>query len=382
LGVEQLSNTFFEQLLGKKNYSIGFIANQTSHITKSKTSLTFLLHKKIPVACLFAPEHGYYGIIEAEGIVADQLEKKTGIPIISLFDKKKKKIIDPTIFNGIDCLVFDLQDLGMRHYTYISVLYRVMEALVDTDIHLVVCDRPNPLGGAMEGPVVARGLESYISIAPIPLKHGMTVGELALYFNRFFLKKKVKLLVIPLKKYDRKPSQYTFLASLSPNIKSEKAIHGYSFLGLVGELKPFDVGVGTKHAFTIIALPENMIDTIGWKKIEIILLENGIKSKPIQYYNKSAKKKYEGLSIAIKDPTTIYTGKLIAQLIDLTKQYKISLTYGPYADYAFGSSVFQKGLFFSSEKQIQREVKAFYENAKPIFLYHPLPIIRNSYCNL
>lgn len=376
LGIEQLTGNFFETLLGKKKYKVGLVANQTSRVKKSKSSLSFLLDKNIPVTKLFAPEHGYYGIIEAEGVVANQLEKKTGIPIVSLFDRQKKKVIDSSLFDDVDCVIFDLQDVGMRHYTYISVLYRIMQALIGTGKYVIVCDRPNPLGGMMEGPLVERNLESYISIAPIPLKHGMTIGEIALYFNRFHFKSKVLLSVIPLKKYSRKPTEYKFLAPLSPNIKSQKAIFGYSFLGLVGELAPFDVGVGTKHAFTIIGLPEKMLDQIAWKKIEIILLEHKIRSKPIKYYNKKARKKYEGLSIEIKDPTTIYTAKLLAQLIDLCKQYKMCLSYGPYANHAFGSTIFQKGLFFCGQKQVEREIRLFYDNVKPIFLYQPYPILR------
>lgn len=376
LGIEQLTEKFFQTLLGKKEYTVGLVANQTSRVKKSKSSVSFLLDKNIPVTALFAPEHGYYGIIEAEGVVANHVEKKTGIPIISLFDKQKKKVIDSSLFNDVDCIIFDLQDVGMRHYTYISLLYRIMQALMGTGKHLIVCDRPNPLGGMMEGPLVERNLESYISIASIPLKHGMTIGELALYFNRFHFKSKISLFVIPLKKYSRKPTEYKFLAPLSPNIKSQKAIFGYSFLGLVGEIAPFDVGVGTKHAFTIMGLPENMLDAIGWKKVEIILLEHHIRSKPIKYYNKKAKRKYEGLSIEIKDPTTIYTAKFIAQLIDLCRQYKMCLSYGPYANHAFGTTLFQKELFFSMQKQIEREIRLFYESVRPIFLYQPYPVLR------
>lgn len=99
----------------------------------------------------------------------------------------------------VDILIFDIQDVGMRHFTYISLLYKVMEAAKTFDKPLIVCDRPNPLGGLMEGPLVEPSLISFISIAPVPLRHGMTIGELALYFNRYQMNNSVSLHVAKMK---------------------------------------------------------------------------------------------------------------------------------------------------------------------------------------
>jgi len=386
LGVTQLSKNFFDSLLKRKNYSIGLVANQTSRLDKNKSSLDFLIEKEIPISKLFAPEHGYYGTMKASLTIVNTIEKKTGLPIISLYDPKKTKIIDPKIFDQLDALIFDLQDIGMRHYTYISVLYRIMESLVGTTLFLIVCDRPNPLGGMMEGPLVDQGLQSYISITSIPLKHGMTIGELALYFNQRYFDNKVLLSVIPLKKYKRKFSEYMFLAPLSININNKQSIYGYSFLGLVGEIKPFDVGVGRKEAFTLLALPEGYIDKKIWSLIEDLLNHNGIKTTFVIYYNNELKKKYEGFSLVINDPTKIDTTNLVTSLVFLLQDNKIKISYGPYANHVFGRQFFQEEKIQLSYNRIANDLKKFYSTAKNCFLYKPWPQVRsvsalsNHYC--
>src|SRR5207249_6044556 len=142
----------------------------------------------------------------------------------------------------LDCLVFDIQDSGMRHYTYISTLLNTMKIAAEYKKPYIVLDRPNPLGGMMQGPLVQPDLISFISIAPIPLRHGMTIGELAHYFNGHILEKSAILHVIPMHDYNRMNGfAGTFLHQLSPNLLSLQSCYGYSFLGLLGEVEPFDV---------------------------------------------------------------------------------------------------------------------------------------------
>ncbi|MES2181763.1 MAG: exo-beta-N-acetylmuramidase NamZ domain-containing protein, partial [Pseudomonadota bacterium] len=134
--------------------------------------------------------------------------------------------------------MFDIQDSGMRHYTYISTLYHAMKVAAQYNKQMVIFDRPNPLGARMEGPVVTQQLKSFISIAQVPLRHGMTVGELAWYFNKYELEKPAELHVVRMHGYDRRArfvAQNELAQPLSPGLRTEQACYGYSFLGLLGE---------------------------------------------------------------------------------------------------------------------------------------------------
>ena len=194
---------------------------------------------------IFAPEHGFDGKSHAAQEIKDGRDVKTKIPVMSLYGKGTGKKVDPEMIKNIDAFFFDIQDSGMRHYTYISTLFTILKAAEEEKKKVIVFDRPNPLGKAMEGPLVESSLISFISIASIPLRHGMTLGELAEYFNQHVLEKQAALTVVPMKNYDRTVGIEHLHAPLSPNIASKESCHGYSFLGLLGEVKPFDVGVGT-----------------------------------------------------------------------------------------------------------------------------------------
>ena len=201
-GIENMPEKFISYYVDNK-ISIGLITNQTGKDQRGNRTLDLLLKKGFKVSAVFAPEHGIEGKIELERDIKDGLDKKTGIPVISLYKNGTGKKIDPDMIKHIDAFFFDIQDSGMRHYTYISTLFMLLQSAGQENKRVVVFDRPNPLGKTMEGPLVDPALISFISIASIPLRHGMTVGEFAEYFNNHVLEKRAGLTVIPMKEYDR-----------------------------------------------------------------------------------------------------------------------------------------------------------------------------------
>ncbi len=164
---------YLPMLEGKK---VGLVVNHTSMVNNVHL-VDFLLSKEVQVKTVFAPEHGFRGDVSAGGKVEDGVDPKTGIPVLSLYGKTKKPT--PEQLNGVGVMIFDIQDVGCRFYTYISTLHLVMEACAENGVPLIVLDRPNPNGDYVAGPILKPGFESFVGMDPIPVVHGCTVGELA-----------------------------------------------------------------------------------------------------------------------------------------------------------------------------------------------------------
>ncbi|MBP2283253.1 uncharacterized protein YbbC (DUF1343 family) [Flavobacterium sp. CG_23.5] len=238
-------------LKGKK---IGIVTNQTGILSDKTHLVDFLLGKNIAVKTIFAPEHGFRGTADAGEHVVDGKDSKTGLPIISLYgDNKKPK---PEQLVGIDILVFDLQDVGARFYTYISSLHYIMEACADNNIPLLILDRPNPNGSIVDGPILEKEFTSFVGMHPIPLLHGMTIGEYAKMINgEKWLKNGIqcKLTVIQCLNYNRKMN-YSLPIKPSPNLPNDKAVNLYASLCLF-EGTNVSVGRGTEKQFQIYGSP-------------------------------------------------------------------------------------------------------------------------------
>ena len=158
-------------LVGK---NVGIVANQTSRVGETCT-VDFLLDKGVKVVRVFCPEHGFRGTADAGAAVGDYVDESTGLPVISLYGKKKKPL--PADLQGIDVMIFDIQDVGVRFYTYLSTLHLVMEACAEMDIPLLVLDRPNPNAFYVDGPVLKKECSSFVGMHPVPVVYGMTIGE-------------------------------------------------------------------------------------------------------------------------------------------------------------------------------------------------------------
>lgn len=384
LGIEQLSPTI-AQKHHLDTLRIGLVTNQTGVDQKGTPTVTLLLNKNVNVTTLFAPEHGYTGTIPAGASVENDKDPQTQLPIVSLYTHQKGLVGRTTNedkIKDIDVLIFDMQDSGMRHYTYISTLMNCLQAAATYNKPLFILDRPNPLGGIMEGPLVEDDLISFISIAPIPLRHGMTIGELAWYFNKHILTQPAPLHVIRMSDYNRSTcSNQMNFKSLSPNIPTRHACLGYSFLGLLGEVRPFDVGVGTKNSFQCILLPTSLqIPSIVWYKAQRMLKDCGIKSTRYTTYNERKKEKLEGLTLIISDMSTINSFPLFLKLVRLFKSYGVEVTYAPTFDKAIGSKKIKQALGNPTTlpavcTECATALRQFHTKARSSFLYKPYPNI-------
>lgn len=234
-----------------KYKKVGIVANQTSVIFKKlgyKHLVDSLLNLKIDVQKVFSPEHGFRGKADAAEYVLNGVDKKTQLPIISLYGKHKKP--SNQILKELDIVLFDIQDVGVRFYTYISTLHYVMEACAENNIPVIVLDRPNPNGHYIDGPMLNPTYSSFVGKHPVPLVYGMTIGEYAKMINgENWLKNKIQcnLTVIPLQNYTHQ-SSYHLPIRPSPNLPNDTAINHYPSLGFF-EGTPINAGRGTEYQF-------------------------------------------------------------------------------------------------------------------------------------
>lgn len=235
-----------------KDKKVAIVANQTSVIFKDQHNFTHLVDSlvslQINITTVFSPEHGFRGKADAAELVADGKDTKTGLPIISLYGKNKKPTQEQ--LNNIDVLIFDIQDVGTRFYTYISTLHYVMEACAEKGISVIVLDRPNPNGHYVDGPVLEMEHKSFVGMHPIPVVYGMTIGEYAQMINgENWLEDNLKcdLTIIQLQNYTHN-SEYSLPIRPSPNLPNDKSINLYPSLGFF-EGTIINAGRGTEFQF-------------------------------------------------------------------------------------------------------------------------------------
>lgn len=249
LGIERISE-YKELFAGKR---VGLITNATGVDSKFKSSVR-ILQEQCNLVAIFTPEHGFLGQIEANERTANAYSEEFKLPIYSLFGATRKPTAQ--MLEHIDMLVFDIQDVGIRHYTYISTMALAMEAAQTYNKQFIVLDRPNPLGGAVQGPTLKPGNESFVGLYPLPLRHGMTIGELAQLFNKEY-GIGAQLKVIPMRGWQR--HMYMTDTNLpwiqtSPNIPTTTTALVYAAAGMSGSSKASD-GVGTSQPFEFVGLP-------------------------------------------------------------------------------------------------------------------------------
>ncbi|MBH0091256.1 exo-beta-N-acetylmuramidase NamZ domain-containing protein [Pseudoalteromonas sp. NSLLW218] len=233
-----------------KNKRVGLVVNQTSTIGQTHL-VDALLAKSINITKIFAPEHGFRGDHGAGTHVKNAVDSKTGIPLISIYGKNKKP--SQAALADVDVIIFDIQDVGVRFYTYISSMHYMMEAAAEQGIEFLVLDRPNPNIAYVDGPILEPEFKSFVGMHPIPVLHGMTVGELAkMIKGEGWINKApdLKLTVIPVDHYTRK-SAYSLPVKPSPNLPNDQAIALYPSLCFF-EATPISIGRGTDFAFQVI----------------------------------------------------------------------------------------------------------------------------------
>ncbi|MEM1137906.1 MAG: DUF1343 domain-containing protein, partial [Bacteroidota bacterium] len=252
LGAAQFDK-YIPQLSAKR---VALVVNHTSQIGNTHL-LDTLIAQEINVQKVFAPEHGFRGEADAGAKINNSTDSKTGIPVVSVYGKKKKPSSED--LEGVDIIIFDIQDVGARFYTYISTMHYMMEACAENGKEMLVLDRPNPNGDYIAGPIREEGFSSFVGMHPIPIVHGLTVGELAQMINgEGWLEgsKKCKLTVIPVANYDHN-IKYSLPIPPSPNLPNDIAVRLYPSLCLF-EATMMSIGRGTDFPFQVIGYPDSI----------------------------------------------------------------------------------------------------------------------------
>lgn len=302
-GIEVLKESGFRILQGKR---VGLITNPTGVDNHLKSTID-ILHEApgVELVALYGPEHGVRGDVYAGDKVSDFKDSNTGVPVYSLYGATRKPTKE--MLEGVDLLVYDIQDIGCRSYTYISTMYLAMQAAAENNIEFVVLDRPNPLGGIkVEGNLVEEGFFSFVSQLRIPYLYGLTCGELAEMINGERMNPQpCKLTVVKMKKWRRKMNfEDTGLpwVPTSPHIPFAHSAYFYPVSGILGELGYISIGVGYTLPFEMFAAEwinaEEFAGVLNAKRIP------GISFRPIHlkpYYAVGQGKNYQGIQIYLTD---------------------------------------------------------------------------------
>ena len=246
---------------------VGLIINQTSVVDNANLADT-LLSLQANVKCIFAPEHGFRGIADAGETFNDSIDKKTSLPIYSIYGDNKKPKAEQ--IKGLKWLVFDIQDIGVRFFTYISTMHYAMEACAENGINFIVLDRPNPNGHYVDGPVLDTTYRSFVGMHPIPVVHGLTVGELAQMINgEGWLKNSVacSLQVVKMTNYKHN-KVYHISVKPSPNLPNDLSIRLYPSLGFF-EATDMSIGRGTHFPFQVIGGPDSTLGSFTFTPVSI-----------------------------------------------------------------------------------------------------------------
>lgn len=300
LGLEVLISEKIDLIKGKR---IGLITNQTGVDSRLRSNIDIL--SKIPgvkLVALFAPEHGIRGERIAGEYIESYIDEESKLPVYSLYGKTRKPTRD--MLKDLDVIIFDIQDVGVRHYTYISTMALAMESAKEKGIDFIVLDRPNPLGGIyIDGPVLESEFSSFIGLYPLPNIHGMTAGELALLFNSEF-GISAKLTVVPMDGWKRHMSfddtgLYWIISS--PNIPDFATVLLYPCTGPIGDTY-LSIGVGTTKPFHFVGAPyinpSRLIEELLKRKIE------GVIFRPAYFiprYSKFQNEVCKGVELFITD---------------------------------------------------------------------------------
>ena len=277
-----------------KNKRVGLIANQTSVLRDGSHLLDALLKEGIDVKKVFAPEHGFRGTDDAGAHINNSRDSKTGIQIISVYGSNNKPTASQ--LSDIDILIFDIQDVGTRFYTYISTMHYAMEACAENNVEFIVLDRPNP-NDFVDGPVRKKGFSSFVGVDPIPVLHGLTVGELARMINGEGWistgRNSCKLSVVPMKNWSH-GDPYSLPVKPSPNLPNDIAIRLYPSTCFF-EGTNISVGRGTTFPFQVLGSPDKKYGNFTFTPKPIKGMDtNPMHKDKICYGSDLRKEKFEG----------------------------------------------------------------------------------------
>ena len=363
VGAERLEH-YLPELKGKK---VAMVVNQTS-VVDGEHLVDLLISRGVDVVTIFAPEHGFRGQADAGETVKNSKDIRTGLPIVSLYGSNKK----PTAAQlaGIDIVVFDIQDVGARFYTYISTMHYVMEAGAENGVKVMVLDRPNPNGHYVDGPVLHPAFQSFVGMHPIPVVHGMTVAELAYMINEEgWLKgnKKCDLTLVSCIGYDH-TTPYELAVKPSPNLPNPRSIYLYPSLCFF-EGTTVSVGRGTNKQFQVIGSPDYNNYPFSFTPVPM----------PGAKYPKHENKKCKGLDLTTFSPSEIrQKARLdlswLLQFYQLNTNKPAFFNANNFFDKLAGTDMLRKQIIAGATETAirdswQDELKAFKANRKKYLLY-------------
>ncbi len=319
-GIEVLAASDFSILKGKR---VGLVTNPTG-ITSSFESTVDVLARssQFTLVALFGPEHGVRGDVTAGAKIDNFTDPATGLPVYSLYGKTRKPT--PEMLKGIDVMVYDIQDIGSRSYTYINTMAYVMEAAAEQNIDVVILDRPNPLNGnRVEGNILDMKFRSFVGQYPIPYVYGMTCGEFAVMLNEEgWLEggKKCKLTVIKMENWKRwmhwENTKLPWVLT-SPHVPYAETALYYSAIGMLGELETVNIGVGYTMPFYLVGQEwingTDLAKSLNGKRLP------GVYFRPMSYkpyYGKQTGKQLSGVQIHILDRSAVNVTNIQLHVIE------------------------------------------------------------------
>lgn len=330
-----------------QNKRVALLVNQTSTVGKNQTHLLdALIAKGVDVVCVFAPEHGFRGNADAGELVKNGKDSKTGVDIVSIYGKNKKPSAET--MQKIDAVVFDIQDVGARFYTYISSMHYVMEACAENNKDFIVLDRPNPCD-YIDGPILEPAYKSFVGMHPIPVLHGLTVGELAQMINgEKWLKSQpatCKLTVVPMQGWEHGQA-YSLPIKPSPNLPNDQSIALYPSLCLF-EATKVSIGRGTYFPFQVIGFPSSKYGSF---KFTPVALE-GFDKNPLQ-----KDKVCYGVDLREVTPPTGFSLQYFIDFYNKSGQKELFFDRPKWFDLLTGTSKLRQAIVAGkSEQQIKSE---------------------------
>lgn len=323
-GIEVLRDGGFKELQGKR---VGLITNPTGVDSKLKSTIDILSEAPgVKLTALYSPEHGVRGDVHAGDKVETYIDSKTGVPVYSLYGKTRRPTAE--MLENVDVVVYDIQDIGCRSYTFISTMGEVMDEVAKYGKEFMVLDRPNPIGGnIVEGNLVEPGFFSFVSQFKIPYLYGLTPGEVAkLLVGEKLINDKVKLTVIPMQGWNRdmdySETGLEWIAP-SPHIPHPFSAFYYPVTGILGELGVVSIGVGYTLPFQIFAFDkmdaDKLADNLNAMKMEGVIFRP-IHIKP--FYSAGAGLNYQGVQVHLTDPKKARLSDI--QFLVMQEMYKLN----------------------------------------------------------
>jgi len=384
-GFDVLEQSGFAALKGKR---VGLITNATGVNSRLQSNIDLLYaDPNVELVAMYGPEHGVRGDIAAGDYVSDYVDEKTGVTVFSIYGSTRKPTQE--MLKGVEVLIYDIQDVGSRSYTFISSMGLAMEAAAQAGIEFMVLDRPNPLGGKIEGNLVEDGYISFVSQFKIPYVYGMTSGELATFLNEEGMLeggKNVKLTVIPMQGWNRSmtfPQTGLPWVPTSPHIPHTHTAIYYTATGIMGELQVISEGVGSTMPFELFGAPwidaQEMADRMNNLKLE------GVVFRPATwrpYYGRLQGQVVHGVQVYITDFSKVNIMSL--QFLFLQEHHVLHPDKNPFElatdsrlrmfDRVSGTStvreLFSRRMRFEDvEVFLNKDVEAFRARSQKYYLY-------------